>query len=158
MVTSLKTKDITLRPFGGNLAIGSDPTEVWSTSPVLLAADEWVDMFEWTFEPLERGEILWIYVYIKWRVSAAASATADVIERIRARNVGDAYQNISDELATANINVNWVTRTTSGYILPLAGLNRVPTDFLVQMQTNELNEGRLEVSSESFIRIVFKER
>lgn len=166
-MVKLGTIDVTLHLLGGNLALGNDPTEVWSTSPIVMAADVWTSMFDFLFELLEKGEILWIYVHLKYRV-AATTGTADVIERVRMRNKdADAWEVLSNELATANIGLAWVTRITSGYIFPVEGgegaLNikrgifQVPFDFQVQMQTNEVDTARLEVSSLSYIRVVFKE-
>ena len=165
-MSGLVMKDLTLRLHGGDLALGSDPTEVWTTSPVTMAINTWTEMFNFDFLPPGLiGEIVWIYIYLKYRVRAT-TATADVDERVQARNIrgreyltAPVYVLISDELATANIDVNWVTRVTSGYVLPTSrSLDEVPFELQVQMRTNEVNTGRLEVSSESYIRVVYKEK
>lgn len=167
MTGSLRTLDVQLALHGGDVALGVSPTEVWTTSPTVMGAGAWTDMFNFLFFPLERGLILWIYLYLKYRV-CATTATADVIERLRMRNRNaDTWEVVSDELATANIGVAWVTRITSGYILPVEGgegaydikrgIFQVPFDFAVQMQTNEVNTARLEVSSLSYLRVVYKE-
>ena len=146
-----------------NLAIDSDPTEVWSTSPVLQPANTWTEMFSQLFQIEPPGKILWVYFYIKYRIYAT-TATADVDERIRARNMGATYQNISDELATANIDVTPIERITSGHVNPRTGgagdanFDYLPFEISIDMRTNEVNTGRLEVSSESFVRVVYEER
>lgn len=161
----LETHDIFLRPVGGLLALNHEPTEVWSTSPTEQLVNTWTEMFSFLYKPKERGKILWVEVYLKYRVKAT-TVTADVDERVRARNqlfTDGVYVNISDELATADIGQNWVTRITSGFILPITGgaglgnFDEVPCEFQIQMRTNEADTGRLEVSSESFIRIVYEE-
>jgi hypothetical protein len=166
MMAGLEMKDLTLRLHGGNLALGSDPTEVWTTSPTVMAVNTWTEMFHFIFQPPGLiGKIVWIYIYLKYRVRAT-TVTADVDERVRARNIRGreyltppAYINISNELATANIGTNWVTRITSGYVFPTPqSLDEVPFELQVQMRTNEVDTGRLEVSSESYIRVVYKEK
>lgn len=166
MVSTPEPRDVTMRLLVAdpqNLAIGDDPTEVWGTSPTVQVADEWTEMFHQEINLEPRGRILWVYFYLKYRVMAT-TGTADVDERIRARNLRGIYQNISDELATANIGAAWVTRATSGYVNPRTGgsgasnLDRVPFELQIQMRTNEVNTGRLEVSSLSFVRVVYQER
>jgi hypothetical protein len=172
MAQQFDVYDITLRPVKGNLSIGVDPVEVWSTSPSVLPVNTWTDMLTFTFEPRVVGQLLEVYFYLKYRVRAPVSVTADVDERVQARNKGltDGWLNISDELATANIGTAWITRITSGWVMPtrnpdytVAGVRNpnfflVPFDIRVQMRTNEENEGRLEVSSLSYIRALFRGR
>jgi len=161
MVSFPELRDVTLRFFTStpqNLAVGEDPTEVWSTSPVTMPADTWTEMFSQLFNIKPPGRIVWIYFYIKYRVRAT-TATADVDERIRARNRDGTYQNISDELATANINITWIIRSTSGYVDPRSpNFNQLPFEIAVDMRSNEVDTGRLEVSSESYVRVVYEER
>lgn len=165
MVTP-EPRDITFRFLVAdpqNLAIDSDPTEVWSTSPILQVVNTWTEMFHQLFQIEPPGKILWIYFYIKYRVRAT-TATADVDERIRARNLNGTYQNISDELATVNIGTVNIERITSGYVNPRTGgagaanLDYLPFEIAIEMRTNEVDTGRLEVSSESYVRVVYEER
>lgn len=166
MVSTPEPRDVTFRFLVAdpqNLEIGSDPTEVWSTSPTVMTADEWTEMFHELFQIEPPGSILWAYFYIKYRVRAT-TVTADVDERIRARSMGEVYSLISDELATANIGTDWVTKITSDHVSPRfagQGLERFdsqPFQVQIQMRTNEANTARLEVSSESWVRIVYEER
>lgn len=173
MAQMFEVYDITLRPVKGNLAIDSDPVEVWSTSPIVLPVDTWTDMLTFTFEPGVVGILQELYLYLKWRVRAPVSVTADVDERVQGRNKGWSalsFVNLSDELATANIGTGWVTRITSGWVAPTRNPERttaaiinpnfyvVPFDLRVQMRTNEVDEGRLEVSSLSYLRAIFRGR
>ena len=166
MVSTPEPRDVTFRFLVANpqnLAIGSSPTEVWSTSPTVQAVNTWTEMFSQIFKIEPGGEIKWVYFEIKWRVRAT-TATADVDERVRARTEGEAYSLISDELATANIGIAWITRTTSGYVNPRFGgagqpnFHMQPFEVAIEMRTNEVNTGRLEVSSESYVRVVYEER
>lgn len=147
--------DVTLRLVGGNLAIGTADVESWSTSPTIQYPNYWYDMFNFIFESRPPGIIQWVYIYLKYRVRAT-TATAVVIERVSARNKDYTWVTISNELSTANIGIAWITRTTSGFLLPITNFNRVPLEVAVQMQTNETDTARLEVSSESYIRCVYK--
>lgn len=165
MVSTPEPRDITFRFLVDdtqNLEIGSSPTEVFSTSPTTMAVNEWTEMYNQKFDIEPKGRIIWIYWYIKYRVRAT-TVTADVDERIRARNLYSTYQNISDELATANIGTAWVTHITSGYVNPrrageqLSNLDRIPFEVQIQMRSNEANTGRLEVSSESYVRVIYIE-
>ena len=166
MVVFRQPRDVTFRFFADSLqdlSIGDDPTEVWSTSPTVQDADTWTEMFSQIFDQLGKaGRILAVYFYIKYRVRAT-SGTADVDERVRARNRNGEYQNISNELATANIGTSDITRVTSGWVRPRtqgwgqANFDHVPFEVQIQMRTNEANTARLQVSSDSYVRVVYEE-
>lgn len=173
MVTHPEPRDITFRflvapnsVVGSTLQqldIGSDPTEKWSQSPTSQVADAWTRMYRETFEVEPRGRIIWLYLYIKYRIYARTN-TADVDERIRGRNKDGDWGNISDELSTVNLSAAGPTliRRTRGYVSPRPlsldqQLNRQPFEIEIEARTNETDSLTLEVSSESYVRVVYEE-
>ncbi len=151
--------DFTQHLVGGNLEIGTADIENRSTSPTEMDADEWTEMFEYfvNIRPRRGISLIYVYVYLKYRVQAT-TGTADVEERIQVRTrhgrIRGSWLTISDELATPNIGAAWIERITSGVLLPIDGLMYAPFFLKVEMQTNEADTARLEVSSESYVRVV----
>lgn len=156
--------DVTLRPVGGNLTIGTSDAETWSTSPVVCPAGSWTNMFNFLFQPwgtaerVDVGSILWVYFYIKYRVYRVVGAT-NIQERIRARNKSGTWVLISDESVAADPGATpGVTKTTSGYLLPVTNFDSIPFNMTVEIDPTVNDQGRLEVSSLSYIRAVYRMR
>lgn len=147
------------------LIVGDTVSEQWSGSPQTQNANEWTDMYEETFRIEPPGKGIHYYFCIKYMVYAL-SATADIDERIQARNNPGYYGNISDELHTDNLGVTGTTiyRKTCGVVCPRnlgAGayaFDEQPFDVKIQLRTNEANMGRLRVSSISYVEVLWEER
>lgn len=156
-------RDVTLRLHGGDLEIGVSDVEVWSTSPTVCPAAEWTDMFNYIFDPWgEREfsiwELRWLYFYIKYRVYRITLGTT-IQERIRARNEGGTWVLISDESVAADPGATpGVEKITSGYVLPVTNFDSVPFEVAVQINPSVVDDGRLQVSSFSYARSVYKMR
>lgn len=147
--------DVVIYPVGGALVIDTQNIKTFSTSPAAMAADTWVDMFNFTYQPSSAGKLLYIEFFLEYQVRAT-TATADTVERIRARNKDSAWVLISNEKTTTDLGTTFIMRTTSGRVVPAANIDSVPFEVAVQGKTNEADTLRLEVSSNSSIRAVYR--
>lgn len=145
------------------LSIGNDPTEQWSGTPTTQPANTWTDMYQESYEHEKIGKLTWLYFYIKYRIYATPPAGVTLCQRIRGRDREGFWGNISDEYCD-NMLGTTLTKITSGYINPRTfgefqhGLMAIPFDVQVQIRVNIANAGRLEVSSESYVRAVYEEQ
>ena len=98
-----------------------------------------------------------LFFSIESFLRAVSSATADVSITISAKNASTStWVVILAKTNYANIGLAYLSKPFTGHIHPVANLDEWPIDIKIEIQSDELNEGRGKVRNTSLVTARFK--
>ncbi len=136
----------------GNLT--SDGTQ-WSAEKDTTTANVDVEVESVTIKPPALGEMIEVEFGLTAAFRAVSSATADLIYKWQARNLGETWVDLHSAVTKTNIGTTYVEETRSGRFKPVANFNSIPFEVRLVIQCNEASEGRARIKNSSYVRLVY---
>lgn len=102
------------------------------------------------------GTLLYLEFGLTASFRAVSTATADLLWKWQARNMGGVWVDLHASVLETDIGIVHKERTMSGYKFPVTNFTAIPFEVRLVLQCNELNGGRAKVKNSSYVRAVFK--
>jgi len=140
----------------------TDGVQYDSTGTATTVKDTDIDL--WTFDSHDyfselEGNLAWVYYNVSMELKAG-SATADLKWRLKARDKGSTagWVDMCAEQTETDINTTYVAKRIEGYVDIQAGVELMPLEMKVVLQSNESSTGNGEgigrIKNDSFVRII----